>query len=53
MNQNMYQVLQSMQSYMHKQDQKIRNLQKKMKSMEQKITELQSRPPVHVERIGI
>lgn len=51
MNQNMYQVLQSMQAYMHKQDQKIRNLQQKMISMEQKITELQSRPPVHVEKL--
>lgn len=51
MNQNMYQVLQSMQAYMHKQDQKIRNLQQKMTSMEQKITELQSRPPVHVEKL--
>ena len=47
----MYQVLQSMQAYMHKQDQKIRNLQQKMISMEQKITELQSRPPVHVEKL--
>ena len=51
MNQNMYQVLQSMQAYMHKQDQKIRNLQQKMISMEQKITELQSRSPVHVEKL--
>ena len=47
----MYQVLQSMQAYMHKQDQKIRNLQQKMISMEQKITELQNRPPVHVEKL--
>ena len=47
----MYQVLQSMQAYMHKQDQKIRNLQQKMISMEQKITELQSRSPVHVEKL--
>jgi spore germination protein PC len=47
----MYQVLQSMQAYMHKQDQKIRNLQQKMISMEKKITELQSRPPVHVEKL--
>jgi spore germination protein PC len=46
-----YQTLQSMQTYLYKQDKKIRSLQQKITSMEQKITDLQSRPPVHVERL--
>src|SRR4051794_21768221 len=51
MNQNLYQILQTMQSYIYRQDQRMRGLQKKIQSLEQTVSELQKRPPVHVDRL--
>jgi spore germination protein PC len=51
MNQDIYPILQSMQAYLVKQNQKIRSLQQKVHALENKVTELQNRPPVHVERM--
>lgn len=51
MNQNLYQVLQSIQDYIYQQDRKIQSMQKKIETLENMVTELQNRPPVHVERM--
>ena len=51
MSQNMYQIIQSMQVYMQKQDQILRSLQQKIMLMEQEITKLQNRPSVRVEKL--
>jgi spore germination protein PC len=51
MNQNIYQTLQAIQSYIYQQDQKMLKLQKKINALEKKVVELQSRPPVQVERM--
>src|SRR3954465_15857418 len=51
MNQNLYQILQTMQSYIYRQDQRMRGLQKKIQSLEQTVSELQKRPPVHIDRM--
>ena len=37
MNQDFYQILQSIQSHIYKQDRMIQHLQKKMKSLEKKV----------------
>src|SRR3954470_18148418 len=51
MNQNLYQILQTMQSYIYRQDQRMRGLQKKIHSLEQTVSKLQNRPPVHIDRM--
>ena len=51
MNQDFYQILQSIQSHIYKQDRMIQHLQKKMKSLEKKVEQLEGRPPVHIDRM--
>ena len=51
MNQDFYQILQSIQSHIYKQDRMIQHLQKKIKSLEKKVEQLEGRPPVHIDRM--
>jgi spore germination protein PC len=51
MNQDLYQILQSIQAHIYQQDRKILSLQKKISTLQQKITELEKRPPIKVERM--
>lgn len=51
MNQETYQMFQTMQTYIYRQDKKIHNLQKKINQLAQKVTDLQNRPSVRVERM--
>lgn len=51
MNQDLYQILQSMQSYIYHQDQLIREMQKKIQSLQQQVTEIQNQPPIHIDRM--
>ena len=51
MNQDIYQILQSMQAYIYNQDILIRGMQKKIQSLEKQVSEIQNRPPVHIDRM--
>ena len=51
MNQDFYQILQSMQSHIYKQDQIIQHLQKKMKSLEKKVSQLKGTTSCHIDRM--
>lgn len=51
MYQHLYQMLQTMQLYMKKQDQRIQSLQDKIKELEQTVAGLEKRPPVHIDRM--
>ena len=51
MNQNVYQILQSMQAYIYQQDKVLRDLQKKIKTIEETVSDLKKRPSVKVERM--
>ena len=51
MNQNLYQILQSIQIIYFNRIRRIRGLQKKIQSLEQTVSELQNRPPVHIDRM--
>ena len=51
MSQDFYQIIQTLQAHMYKQDQTILHLQKKMKSLEKKIVDLENRPPVHIDKM--
>ncbi|WP_428911341.1 spore germination protein GerPC [Niallia sp. Krafla_26] len=51
MNQDIYQILQSMQAYIYNQDNVIRGMQKKIQSLEKQLSELQTRPPIHIDRM--
>ena len=51
MNQDIYQILQSMQTYIYNQDILIRGMQKKIQSLEKQVSEIQNRPPVHIDRM--
>ena len=51
MNQDIYQILQSMQTYIYNQDNLIRGMQKKIQSLEKRVSEIQNRPPVHIDRM--
>lgn len=51
MNQNFYQILQSIQSHIYQQDGMIQHLQKKIKSLEKKVEQLEGRPPVRIDRM--
>ena len=51
MNQNVYQILQSMQAYIYQQDKVLRDLQKKIQTIEETVSDLKKRPSVKVERM--
>ena len=51
MNQDIYQILQSMQTYIYNQDILIRGMQKKIQSLEKRVSEIQNRTPVHIDRM--
>ena len=51
MNQDIYQILQSMQTYIYNQDKLIRGMQKKIQIFREAISEFQKRPPVHIDRM--
>jgi spore germination protein PC len=51
LNHDVYQILQSMQAYIHHQDKKLRNLQKKIQTLEETVSDLKKRPPVNIERM--
>lgn len=51
MNQDIYQILQSMQAYIQHQDKKLQKLQKKIQTLEETVSSLKARPPVNIERM--
>jgi spore germination protein PC len=51
LNQNVYQILQSMQAYIYQQDKVLRDLQKKIQTIEETVSDLKKRPSVKVERM--
>ncbi|WP_071393861.1 spore germination protein GerPC [Bacillus tuaregi] len=51
MNKDIYQVIQSMQTFVMKQNETLRSLQKQINSLEKKVKKLEARPPVHVEKM--